>query len=195
MKKRVFIIHGWEGSPEEPMFMWLKTELEAVGFEVTIPTMPNPELPQIKSWLKKIKETVTNPNDQTYFIGHSVGCQAILRYLETLPDKIQVAGVVLVVPWMELDAQTIKEEGPEVVEEARPWMESPIYFGKVRAHLEKAVAIFSDNDPYIRSSQQDLFKDKIGAEIILEPGKGHFDRASGINELPSARDAILEMAG
>ena len=33
MKKRVFIVHGWDGYPEEVWFPWLKKELEAKGFE------------------------------------------------------------------------------------------------------------------------------------------------------------------
>ena len=41
MKKRVFIIHGWEGYPEECWFPWLKTEIEKTGFEVVVPNMPD----------------------------------------------------------------------------------------------------------------------------------------------------------
>ena len=29
--KKVFIIHGWEGYPEEGWFPWLKKELESRG--------------------------------------------------------------------------------------------------------------------------------------------------------------------
>jgi len=34
MSKRVFLIHGWEGSPEEGWRPWLKKELEKRGFKV-----------------------------------------------------------------------------------------------------------------------------------------------------------------
>jgi len=32
MVKRIFIIHGWGGSPDEPLLRWLKSELEKNGF-------------------------------------------------------------------------------------------------------------------------------------------------------------------
>ena len=48
--KRVFIIHGWEGFPEEGWFPWLKNELEAKGFEVHVPNMPDSEHPRIQKW-------------------------------------------------------------------------------------------------------------------------------------------------
>jgi esterase/lipase len=35
--KKVFIIHGWDGYPEEGWFPWLKKELEKKGFSVFVP--------------------------------------------------------------------------------------------------------------------------------------------------------------
>ena len=43
--KRAFIIHGWDGYPEEGWFPWLKAELEQRGFTVEIPSMPHPAEP------------------------------------------------------------------------------------------------------------------------------------------------------
>lgn len=33
MKKRVFIVHGWDGKPSGAWLPWLKKELEAKGFD------------------------------------------------------------------------------------------------------------------------------------------------------------------
>ena len=38
--KKVVIIHGANGSPEENWFPWLKKELETKGIEVIIPQFP-----------------------------------------------------------------------------------------------------------------------------------------------------------
>ena len=48
MQKRIYIIHGWDGHPEEGIFPWLKKELENNGFEVFNPLMPDPLKPEIK---------------------------------------------------------------------------------------------------------------------------------------------------
>lgn len=38
--KKVYIVHGWDGSPEEPMLQWLKVNLEEKGYVVEVPKMP-----------------------------------------------------------------------------------------------------------------------------------------------------------
>lgn len=189
---KVYIVHGWEGSPKEPLLQWLKSSLEAKGYEVTVPAMPNPAIPTIEAWVSKLSETVS-PSESTILVGHSIGCQAILRYLQTLPPTKKIRGMVLIAPWMELDEKTIEEEGEEVKEIARPWMETPIDFNKVKNLIGKAVAIFSDNDSYVPLAQKTVFKKKLSAEVIIEKGKGHFAVGDGITTLPSALNAILNL--
>jgi len=192
--KRVFIVHGWEGSPKEPMIAWLRTELESKGFEAHAPEMPNTEKPKIEEWIPYLNQKVQTPDNNTYFIGHSIGCQAILRYLETLSLEINVGGIVLIAPWMNLDKKTIEEEGEEVVEIAKPWMETPINWEEVGLHSDNFTCIFSDNDQYVPLSDKDIFEKNLGAKIIIENNKGHFNEEDGIVSLPLASDIILEMS-
>ncbi len=187
--KKIYIIHGWAGSPNEPMIQWLKSNLEKEGNQVIVPEMPNSFVPTIEAWIGKLNDVVL-PDQDTIMVGHSIGCQAILRYLETLADDMKIAGVVLIAPWMELDKQTIEEEGQESIDIARLWMEAPIDLKKARSHIGRAVAIFSDDDSYVPLGQKDLFEKELGAQIIVENNKGHFAPDDGINELPSALDAI-----
>ena len=82
MRKIVFIIHGWDGYPGEGWFPWLKRELEANGFEVIVPQMPQAsEEPRINNWVPELRKLLIIRMNNTYFIGHSMGCQAIARYL------------------------------------------------------------------------------------------------------------------
>ena len=190
--KKVYIVHGWDGRPDEPLFLWLDNELTTKGFIVERIKMPEPETPVIETWVKKLHEVII-PNSETILLGHSVGCQAVMRYLETLPEETRIAGMVLLAPWMKLDQTTIEEEGSEVVEIARPWMETPIDFDKVKIIAGKTVAIFSDNDVFVELSQKEFFEDKLGARIIVEHNKGHFSPAENISELPSALESILNI--
>ena len=188
--KTIYIIHGWDGSPDEPMHKWLKKSLEEKGYKVVVPEMPNPETPEIGAWIGKIREVV-QPDESIVFVGHSIGCQAVLRYLEQLPGETKIAGVILIAPWMKLDEQTVKEEGKEVAEVARPWEETPIDFEKVKKHSDNFITIFSDNDPYVPLSQKDLFEKELSAKIIVEHEKGHFAPDDGTDSLPSALEAVL----
>lgn len=190
--KRVFIIHGWDGNPREPMLYWLKEELEKKNFDVTSPNMPHPETPEINSWVNKLNEITKNPDKDTYFIGHSIGCQTILRYLEKLDSNMKIGGVVLIAPFMHLDKKMLEEEG--TLEIARPWIEKGIDFKKVLAHTNKYVCIFSDNDPFVSLKEKDVFKDKLNAKIIIEHNKGHFDPSSKVKEVPSILKSLLEIS-
>ena len=167
------------------MHQWMKSKLEEKGYSFIIPEMPNPEKPEINAWINKLNEVV-DTNENTYLIGHSVGCQGVLRYLEKLDEKIKVKGVILIAPWMNLDEKTIEEEGEEAKEIAKPWIETPIDWEKVKSHIDnQVVCIFSDNDPYIPLSETDLFKEKLDAKIIIEKEKGHFTKSDNITENPT----------
>jgi uncharacterized protein len=189
-----YIIHGWDGSPKEPMLQWLKTALVKRGYAVVVPEMPNPAEPQIVPWVETLQERVRS-GEETVLIAHSIGCQAALRYLEGMPQGSGIADLVLIAPWMALDETYVASmsEGERAV--ARPWMETPINFAKVKPRARHITAIFSDNDPYVPLSQKDLFQKELGATIVVERGNGHFDPSSGVKELPSALDAAVVWEG
>src|SRR3990167_8494541 len=92
--KRIFIVHGWGGYPGEGWFPWLKKELETRGFVVSIPQLPDAENPRIEGWVAKLAETVNVPDENTYFVGHSIGCPTIAHYLQSLPAGVMVGGAV-----------------------------------------------------------------------------------------------------
>jgi len=188
MSKRVFIIHGWDGSPEEGWFPWLKQELEQREYIVFVPAMPETEDPKITVWVDKLRSVVGVPDKETYFVGHSIGCQTILRYLEALPVEQKVGGVVFVAGWLAL--KNLEEDDVLI---AKPWLETAIDFEKVELHTNKMVAIFSDNDSVVPFEEnKKFFTERVGAKVIVESQKGHFNGSDGITELPSALNSLLE---
>lgn len=94
--KRVFLIHGWNGFPENHWFPWLKQQLEAKWFHVETPEMPDTKHPKRDAWVAKLSEIVGVPDEDTYFVGHSLGCITIVRYLEKLSPDAKVGGCVFV---------------------------------------------------------------------------------------------------
>lgn len=189
MSKRVFIVHGWGGYQTEGWFPWLKRELEKKGFQVFISQLPDADKPRIHKWVSAVANAVGVPDKGTYFIGHSMGCQAIARYVETL-DR-EVGGVVFVAGFFK--RLTGLEDDADVQETDRHWLEAPLDFAKVKAHLGRSVAIFSDDDPYVPIDNQDDFRDKLGSTIIIERAKRHFSGSDGLKELPIALQALEEL--
>lgn len=191
MQKRVFIIHGWDGYPEEGWFPWLKQEQEKKDFSVMVPAMPDAAEPNIEAWTSHLSHIVGNADENTFFIGHSIGCQAILRYLESLPADAKVGGAVFVAGWFTLTNVNSDEEK----EVAKPWLETPIDFEKIKQHTEKFIAILSDNDPYVPLDNKNVFADKLGAKIIIEHDKKHFSGSTGTTELLVVLASIFEITG
>lgn len=191
MQKRVFIIHGWDGYPEEGWFPWLKKELETRGFVVFVPQFPKPDEPRINNWVPKLKEMVASPDEQTYFVGHSIGCQTIVRYLETLPENIKVGGAVFVAGFFR--RLTNLEDDNIVRSVSKEWLTTPVNFEKIKNHIKKSIAIFSDNDPYVPVDNKEDFANMLGSKIIIEHNKGHFSGSTGTKELPSVLNAILSL--
>ncbi|MDD5726677.1 MAG: alpha/beta hydrolase [Patescibacteria group bacterium] len=191
MQKRVFIFHGWDGYPEEGWFPWLRQELEAKGFVVTVPQLPMADEPRINNWVNEIKKLISDPDNKTYFVGHSMGCQAIARYLESLPEGTQVGGAVFVSGFFK--RLTNLEDDDLTRDVAKEWLETPLDLNKVASHLKKSVAIFSDDDPYVSLDNQEQFANILNSKIIVEHGQGHFSGSNGITQLSVALEALLSL--
>lgn len=189
-KKRVFIIHGWDGSPQDCWIPWLKKELETKGFFVETPLMPRAEEPEIQSWFSVLNNTVGKIDENTYFVGHSIGCQTILRYVEQLPSENKIGGIVCVAGFFRL----LYLETEEEKKIAKPWLETEMDFEKIKKHTNKIIAIFSDNDPDVDLGDKELFEKYLGAKTIIEHNKGHFSDDTGIKKLKSALDSVLEIS-
>lgn len=178
--KKVYLIHGWGGSSEEVWFDWLKQELPKKGFEVEAFDMPNTNSPKIEEWVKYLEKNIADEDigERTFFVGHSIGCQTIMRFLEKLHKHKKVGGCVFVAGWFDL----INLE-PEEMEIAHPWINSKIHFDRVLDHCNNFLAIFSNNDPYVHLDEIDKFKEGLGAKIIIKHGEEHFDDTLEIHEI------------
>lgn len=192
MQKRAFLIHGWSGHIENGIFPWLKENLEKRGFVVYAPKMPDPGNPKINTWVPFLSEQIGVPNENTFLFGHSMGVQAILRYLESISSGSKIGGAVFLAGFTHLTDEAYEEEEDQEI--AKPWLGTPINWNKVKSSVGKFIAIFSDNDPFVPLSDSDIFKENLGAKIIIENRKGHFSDSDGIKELPSALSSVLEVA-
>lgn len=154
--------------------------------------MPDPGTPTIAGWVGRIAE-VLGPLDErgraqlarTVLLGHSVGCQALLRYLADLPadssTDLQVAGLVCVAGWF-----TVDRPWPSI----RPWQETPLATDRVRARVPKIVVLLSDNDPFTadHAATAAAYQDRLGAEVAFAPGRQHFNAA----EEPAVLDLLTQ---
>ena len=142
-------------------------ELEKQNYKVVVPSMPNTDNPVIEKWVGHLAEVVGTPDKETYFIGHSIGCQTILRYLETI--NIPVGGAIFVAGWFNLENMETEEE--EIT--AKPWIQNPIDLEKVKTVLPQSILIISDDDPYgAFEENKQRFSEIVTKEIVL-PNADH----------------------
>lgn len=187
MQPRVIIVHGWDGYPEEGWFPWLKNELEKKGFDVLVPRMPDPAAPDIGKWVNHLSEVVGDPNNKTFFVGHSIGCQTILRYLETLPSHTRIGGAIHVAGWF-----TLTNMKDDEVAIAQPWLTQSIDYAKIRLVCPLMAAIFSDNDKYVPLENAQFFEERLHSKIHIQKDRGHFSGCNDITELPLVLSELLE---
>lgn len=90
-------------------YPWLYSKISDENNKIIRFNMPNTENPKIEEWVSELDKQVNNLDENTYFIGHSIGCQTILRYLET-KNVDNIGGILFVAPWLDLLPEAIEDE-------------------------------------------------------------------------------------
>ncbi len=183
-KKRAIVVHGWEGKPQSNWFPWLREELEKRDFKVFVPLMPNSNHPKADAWLNCLSQVVGMPDEETFFIGHSLGCITILRYIESLKKNIKIGGVILV-------AGFTTDLG---YDDLSTFFKKSINWKKIKSHCKKFVSIHSDDDRWVSLHYGEIFAENLGAEEIVKHGMGHFNEDSGVTKLSIVLDSILKFS-
>lgn len=178
--KKVFIVHGFEGSPNGGWRGWLMQELEKQDVYACALPMPTPEAPILQEWVGEISRAIEmNKNDEMYLVGHSLGATAILRYLENTDAKVN--GVVLV------SGPIIKTMNRKI----DSFLETPFDFEAIKRKSEKFVVIHGDNDPYVPIADNgDVCSRALNAQYIVIRNGGHLNGSAGYHTLPECLEAL-----
>ncbi|MCW1907888.1 MAG: alpha/beta hydrolase [Candidatus Saccharibacteria bacterium] len=177
--KRAIIVHCWGGNSNYAWYPWVKTELEKLGYQVTVPNMPDPDPPVLATWLPHLAEIIGEPDDELLLIGHSIGTVTIMRYLESLPEGKQIRKAILVAAFT--DQLGFKE--------LENYFETRLDFAKIKPKTKEGfVVIQSDDDPFVSEQYGARLEEELGAKLIIKHAAGHMSGAvngeSSCLELP-----------
>jgi len=169
--KNALILHGARNNSQGNWFPWLKNELEAIGYTVWAPDLPNSEKPIRKDWINVI---FSNPNwqfnEKTVLVGHSAGAILILRILEELPVGITIDKAVLVAGPINLGTK------PEFFQYKEDLVKGSFNWEKIKKSAKHFYFFYSDNDPYQCGSEHGiLLQQKLGGELLIRSRQGHFN--------------------
>ena len=174
---KFIIIHGAYGNPEESWFPWLRKELEKLG-EVIVPEFPTPEGQTLENWRK-----VFNSSDKgTILIGHSLGPAFILDLLER--HKAKAAFLV---------AGFIRKLGLEEYDSINYTFFKEFDWETIKKNCPKFFIYHSDNDPFVPLKYGQEIADKLGAELALIKGAGHFNEKAGYFKFEKLLEDIKEV--
>lgn len=186
--KRAFLVHGWSGLPDGGWRPWLKRELEERGWQVENLAMPDTDTPRIGTWVPFLATAIGKPDEDTVLVGHSMGCQAILRYLADLEEGQRIGGAYLVAgPLTSITNTDSDEERPIVAE----WLGTPLDTERAKRAAGRIVAIFSDDDRYVPLENEVAVHETLGAMTIVLEKKGHLGEDDGVTEIPELLEEIL----
>ena len=179
--KKVFIVHGFQGSPSGGWRPWLMAELEKHNIYACALPMPKPEAPVVSEWVNEIARVVDmNHNDEICLVGHSLGVPAILRYLEG-DVSIRISKVVLV------SGPSEKNGNPKI----ENFLETPFDFKTIKNKVDEFYIIHGVNDPVVPFVNAETFARELGGELIPIENGGHLNGSSGWRQLPQALEVLL----
>lgn len=184
MKTRVFLVHGFRGTPSIPAwYPWLKSELKKKSVKVFSPQFPTPSKPKRKTWTKVFEKELGGNFENVIFIGHSLGGLAILRAIEAHKTDEKVSAVIMVgTPIAFCGRSEIHEFLPPPGRVAtrlsnlmpRRMSGQPLDWKKLRRRVGRFIHIVSLDDPFVPYRHGIEFKKKLGGRLIKYKKKRHF---------------------
>ena len=187
---KIYIVHCWDGTKNDGWYPWLDKKISNTDNEVIRFNMPDTANPKIKEWVSELEKQVSELDENTYFVGHSIGCQTIMRYLEK-QDVKNIGGILFVAPWLDLLTEAVSDE--ESYNIAQPWLNNPIDFEKIKNSTNKITCIFSDDDYFVALEQERKFKEILNAKTIIVKEKGHISAEDGVEELEDIYNALIDI--
>jgi predicted alpha/beta hydrolase family esterase len=175
---KIVIFHGWTANSRDNWFPWMKNKLEKKKLEVIVPDLPNTMHPQQKEWLAAVLK-LTDYDENTIIVGHSLGTILTLRLLEKLEKKVKA--IFLVASFDE----------PLDMHELSNFFEKPFDYEKIKKSSGKSYIISGDKDPYIPIESPMRLAKSLKANLIIIKGGDHLSAGSGDCRFPELLDMIL----
>ena len=141
------------------------------------------DAPQFSEWLSHIQSQVINPDEETYFVGHSLGCITIVQYINNLNLNIKIGGAVLVAGFV----------SPIHLTELNSFFDIPLDNEKIKSLGGKIIAINSDDDPFVPYQQAQEIEKNLGAELYTVQGGKHLNVKAGFKEIPLVLELLKKV--
>lgn len=188
---RATILHGFTASPEDHWFPWLAERLEAAGFEVRVPALPDAQDPDADAWQAAASDAIGEIRDGDAVIGHSLGALAAVR---VLAERARRAEGGAVDPADRLGSLVLVSgfAGPvEPIPELDRFAAAAVDLAGVPAVVRSIAVLRSDDDAIVPAADTEALAAALGVPVEVVPGGGHFLGREGWTKLPAALWPVL----
>ena len=188
-KPKIYLVPRWAGNIHsdwyDSVFNLIKNK-----YKISIDRleMPNWNEPNVDESIEYLSNRVKQLNLQTYFIGHSVGCQAIIRFLTKRFEKdndLQIGGCLFVAGWFEID---------NAWDSLKPWLNiNDIDFNLISKRLVFNKLVLSNNDPFTTNylNNKSLWELKLNSKVVIYPDRKHFNETEELNVFREIENMIF----
>jgi uncharacterized protein len=168
------ILHGYQGSGPGHWQTWLAARLRSGDATVAYPDLPDPDAPQLRSWLEALEGELVALPAAPVVICHSLAC---LLWLHHAAAGGRPAGRVL------FAAPPSEAGAPDVLASFFP---VPLDAAALAASApDGARLVCSDDDPFCPEGAAALYGEPLGLPADVLPGRGHLNPDAGLGPWPA----------
>ncbi len=176
-KPNFVLLQGYKGGADRNFIPWLKERLEASGFSVQTPELPQRDNPREQEQVTYVLETV-KMDENTVVVGHSLGAVIALKVLEQLSHGIEK--LVLVGGF----AQPSFKDGVN-----RPYSTHFTWeydWSSIQSKVREISILHDENDPVISDEQSKKLADNLGVPVQRVKAKEPHFRGKSESEVLKA---------
>lgn len=175
-QKKIYIVHGYQASPNDHWFPWLGRKLQLAGHQSKRVMLAESNQPNFENWQKFLSVQIPNLDENTIIVAHDLGCLAVLHYLtarfKTTGGNIK-AGIFVAGFKAPLNSTL---ELNEFVQQAK--LDSAV----LQRHMPLALSLFSSNDPIVPPPLSLQLGHFLNAQTYEIKQAGHFLQEHGYDQ-------------
>ncbi len=178
---RIVLIHGFKGSSKRNFFPWLHAELRKQGHDVITPDLPSAHEPDPVEWTNHLIKEVGIVDDETIIVGHQIGGNTALRFLEAAEARSTPKAVILIAtPWHIKDDKFTGFFMNELDYDVLMWKAS------------RFTVVHAKDDNIIPFDHAEKYAKVLHANLVDEDGHGHYQNEQHEPILQAVLSAINE---
>ena len=128
-----------------------------------VPDLPNPSEPNCQEWVEAIDNSIHDPQGDTMFIAHSLGCVALLHYFEQTDMRGTPKSSILIAPPYHIGSERFES-----------FFKPPVDWDTVEWKSQGYVVIHAKDDDKIPFDHALKYEQLLNAQLLAQEEGKHF---------------------